>query len=140
VIEPVCSLRALVTDALDCLAREHPEAHQRMCARLGARSVAIELGDERFALAGGPDAVAISAWPDDAALTVRTDAATLDDLLCGELTVVGALTSDRLEVRGAIDDLVAAFDAAAGFLRGAVRCTSMPALLDQLSHHARVQR
>jgi len=130
-------LVALATDALDCLAREHSAAHRLMCARLGARSLAIALDGEQFTIAGGHDRVAIVAPTAGATLTVRTDAATLDDLLSGELTVVDALDSDRLELRGAIDDLVAAFGAAAAFLRGAVRCLAMPRLLERLHHHAR---
>jgi hypothetical protein len=122
-------LTALVADALSCVAAEHPEAHALMCAQLGTRTLSIALGREQFAIAAGQ----VVAAADGAALTIRTDAATLDEMLRGELAIVDALCSDRLDVRGTVEDLLPAFAAMTTFLQGAIRCIAMPPLLDRLS-------
>jgi hypothetical protein len=124
-------LATLVADALACLLDEHPAAHAAMRARLDGRALSITLGTEQFAIVDG----AVTAAAERAALELATDAATLDDLLGGELAVLDALCSERLAVRGAIDDLLPAFAAATTFLQGAVRCISMPPLLERLSRH-----
>lgn len=122
-------LAALVGDALACIAAEHPEAHALLCAQLGPRTLSITLGREQFAIAAG-QVIAAAA---DAALVIHSDAATLDDILRGELEVIDALCSDRLQVRGSIEDLLPVFAAATTFLQGAVRCIAMPPLLERLS-------
>lgn len=122
-------LATLVGDALACVAAEHPEAHALLCARLGPRTVSITLGREQFALAAGQVVAAV----DDAVLLIHSDAATLDDVLRGELAVLDALCSDRLQVRGTVEDLICGFAAMTSFLQGAVRCTAMPPLLERLS-------
>lgn len=122
-------LTALVADALACVAAEQPSAHALLCAQLGPRTLSIALGREQFALVAGQ----VVATANAATLAVRSDAATLDDMLRGELEVIDALCSDRLDVRGAIDDLLCMFAAATTFLQGAVRCISMPLLLERLS-------
>lgn len=122
-------LATLVGDALACVAAEHPEAHALLCAQLGPRTLAITLGREQFAIAVGR----VVAAADNPTLSICTDAATLDDVLRGELAVIDALCSDRLHVRGAIEDLSSVFVATTTFLQGAVRCIAMPPLLERLS-------
>ena len=49
----------------------------------------------------------------------------------GELTIMGAVLAEELEVKAAVDDLLRLERSVNCYLRGAVRCPSFPALLDQ---------
>jgi hypothetical protein len=122
-------LAALVADALACVAAEHPEAHALLWAQLGPRTLSITLGHEQFAIAAGQ----VVATAGDAILAIRSDVTTVDDMLRGELAVIDAMCSDRLDVRGAATDLISVFAATTTFLQGAARCISMPLLLERLS-------
>ena len=127
------TLAALATDALACLARECPPAHARLCAALGTRRMRVEIAAEQFDIAGGD----VVAPVDEAAIELASDARTLYDVLYGELDVLDAVVAERVRVRGAADDVIAATTAMELFLAGALRCPSMPALFERLGELAR---
>ncbi len=124
---------ALATDALACLARECPPAHARLRAALGDRRLRVELAGEELDIVGGE----VVAPADTPVLELASDARTLHDVLLGELDVLDAVVGERVRVRGAVDDVIAATTAMEAFLAGALRCPSMPALLERLGELAR---
>lgn len=116
----------VVVEALACVAREAPQAHARMCAALGARTLALAIGGEVVHLAlddaaVGPPAIRMSASP-----------AALRDIVLGDVELVDALGDGRVDVIGDAADLIAASDAMMWFLQGAVRCLSIEPLADEL--------
>jgi hypothetical protein len=126
-------IAALATDALACLARECPAAHVGLREALGARRLRVELGDEVFDVAGGE----IEAVAGAAALELSSDARALHAVLHGELDVLDAVVTDRVRVRGPVDDVIAATTMMELFVAGALRCPSMPALFERLGELAR---
>ena len=117
---------SLITEAIDCIAREAPAAHARMRAALGARAIELALDDGTLRLAF--DETASSA----PVIAAGTSVDTLCALLAGELDLLEAVESLRLDVTGDAHDLIAAGEAMTWFLQGAVRCLTIEPLADQL--------
>jgi hypothetical protein len=65
-------------------------------------------------------------------VSVTTDLDTLCALVYGERGVLEAVLAGRLDVLASPDDLVAVSEALTYFVQGAMRCVSMPQLLDRL--------
>ena len=118
-------IETLVEDALACLATEHPPAYAAMTTALGARRLELEISDEMFMLDVGTTL-------DAAVVSIATDLATLAEVLEGELGMLDAILADRLEIYASPDDLIAVAEAMKHFMQGALRCVSMPAVLDRL--------
>ncbi len=123
----------LASEALACLMRECPRAHGAMRTAISDRRVRLEIGRDTFDLVAG----AVAAPHGEASLLIRSDAATVSELVHGELDLVDALVTDRVHVRGDIDAVLAASTAMTAFLAGALRCDSMPALLQRLANMER---
>lgn len=117
---------AVIVDALGCVAREMPQAHARMRAALGLRTVALSIGTETMHVALDDNAAT------EPAVTVRTSVTTLTDVLHGDRELFDAVLACDLDVVGDPDDLVAAADAMRWFLEGALRCLSIEPLADEL--------
>ena len=117
---------SLITEAIDCVAREAPAAHARMRAALGPRAIELALDDETLRLAFDETA---SSTP---VIAAGTSVDTLCALLAGELDLLEAVESRHLDVTGDAHDLIAASEAMTWFLQGAVRCPSIEPLSDQL--------
>ncbi len=126
-------LAQLAADALACLQRECPAAHVAVQTAIGDRRVRLAIDREEFDLAGG----AIAASADEPAILLRSDTATVCAVLYGELDIVDALVDERVHVRGGTRDVIAGANAMTAFLAGALRCDSMPALLQRLAIIAR---
>lgn len=120
------SASSLIREAIDCVAREAPMAHARMRAALGQRAIELVLDDGTLRI-GFDDDASISP-----VITACASVDTLCALLAGELDLIEALVSLRLEVTGDAHDLTAAGEAMTWFLQGAVRCLSIEPLTDQL--------
>ncbi|MEO8699589.1 MAG: hypothetical protein ABI867_06070 [Kofleriaceae bacterium] len=116
----------LETEALARVARECPPAHARMHAALGTRSVELALGADIVHVTLDAAALAVPV------VHVRASINTLCAVLIGELDVLEAVLSRRLDITGSPDDLAAAGDAMTWFLQGAVRCLSIKPLADEL--------
>lgn len=116
----------LVEDAVACLAMEHPPSYAAMQAALGDRRFDLSIDDECFMLELGP--VSLRA----PTLSVVTDVDTLCALVHGDVGMLDALFAERVDIVASPDDLIAAAAATNWFLQGAMRCVSMPALLDRL--------
>lgn len=121
-------LETLVRDALACVETECPAAALEMKTALGARVVALDFGTESFRVA-----LAESAH-ERASLSVSTTAAVMHAILAGDRDPLDAILDDAVVVRGAATDLEALSRTAMLFVKGAVRCPSMDALLNRLKH------
>ena len=117
---------SLIREAIDCVAREAPAAHARMRAALGPRAIEVALDDGTLQIGFDDNA---SSPP---VIAARTSVDTLCALLAGELDLLEAVESLRLDVTGDAHDLIAAGEAMTWFLQGAVRCLSIEPLADQL--------
>lgn len=115
----------LVTDALDCVRAEVPQAWAEVERALGTRRFELEIEDEHFL-------VDLGAEIHGAVLSVTTDLDTLCAVIHGELELLDAILTGRLDVLAAPDDLVAAAAGLDSFIRGAVRCVSIESLLARL--------
>lgn len=120
------SVAMLFEDAIACVAAEYPPAYVAMKQALGARRLEIAVDDEHFMLDLDEPC------RDGAVLEIATDVDTLCALVHGERGVLDAALDGRLDVVAAPDDLVAAASAIQYFMQGALRCISMPQLLDRL--------
>jgi hypothetical protein len=120
------TISALVEDALACVANECPPAYAAMEHAFGTRRLDIAIDDEHFMLDLGTPSLHGSVI----SIVSRVD--TIRDLILGNASVLDAIEREQLEIVASPDDLVAAADAMTHFLQGALRCVSMPALLDRL--------
>jgi hypothetical protein len=118
------SVAVLVDDTLACLAMEHPVAHASMRSALADRAIDLVVDNE-------PTTVSFSASA-CARVTVETDVDTLCAVLLGECEPLYAVLSDRLRIAGKPEDLSCVADALVAFVQGAMRCVSVPALVDRL--------
>ncbi len=119
-------IAALIEDAVACVAAEHPPAYKALERALGPRRFDLDIADEQFMLDIGVPALHGSV------VSVTTDVETLCALVYGECGVLDAVLSGRLDVLASPDDLVAVSEALTYFVQGAMRCVSMPQLLDRL--------
>jgi len=62
---------------------------------------------------------------------LTTNTQTILDLADARLSVLDAILSGRLDLRGEAGELALFYEALLTYLRGAVRCLSFPSLLDQ---------
>ena len=122
-------LRRFVEDSLAVLSREAPVSYSTLCATLAGRRVCISCDGDVFALCFGSAAVStVAARPSDG-VHLTVDRPTIFALVDGEFTFEEALREDRLDVRGEVTAVADLFDGLLVYLRGAVRCPSLPPLL-----------
>jgi len=123
-------------DSLCALERESPQSYAALCEALDARCVAIRVdaGAIRLAFEHGHARVEdAAATPSDVELA--TDKSTILDLIDARVHLLDAIAADRFRARGALDSLARFDDALHEYLNGAVRCRSMPPLLDEYRRH-----
>ncbi|HZZ45471.1 MAG TPA: SCP2 sterol-binding domain-containing protein [Pseudonocardia sp.] len=123
------------------LESEVPASYRHLVSALGPLVVEVAVDD------GDNDVFTLRA--DHAGLTVRdgpaasagarvsTSRATILDVLDAELSLVEAVESGRLEVRGSLDDVLRAHDTLIAYAHASVRAPSVPALLSALRTDAR---
>ena len=115
--------------SLQALDRELPQAYALLCTHLAGQQLAIEVDGEMVGLsfAGGRARLLARAAP--ATVHVVTSRALIFDLIDARCTLLQAVLSDRLLVRGAPQELLAFHDGLLAYLHGAVRAPSFPPLL-----------
>jgi hypothetical protein len=124
-------LRVFVEESLDALEHEASQSYLRLCETLGRRRVCIAGDGERFVLRFDARTV-ISAQADGTEeVFVGISRSTILELVDGRLRLEDALRRDLLDVRASIADAATVFDGLLTYLRGAIRCPSMPRLLSQ---------
>lgn len=114
---------------LDALGAEVPLAYSLLSRNLGGRTVRITVdGDTRcLRVHGGRHSLDADGIGD---VELRTDRGALVSLVEARESLLSAIMTDRLMLRGAPNDLVALYDALTVFIQGAVRSSALPALLD----------
>ncbi len=116
-----------VRRALAALGRELPWAYARMCEALGERVVAIEVEGERAVVrCTGCDTRVSETLAVSPTVELETTRRAVVGMADGEETLVEAVLSGSVVLRGAPDDLAAFHDALVAFLQGAVRAPSFP--------------
>lgn len=118
--------------ALGALAGEAPAWHAAVAAAVGPAGIALRVDGETFRLRFEGAALRLDDATQAAGLEVRTGRATILALADGDLSLVAALESDRLFVRGALDAVLRFDTALLAFFEGAVRAPSLAPMLDRL--------
>ncbi|WP_437899293.1 sterol-binding-like protein [Sorangium sp. So ce124] len=128
-------MAALLDESLATLARELPEAHARMCARLAGRTVRIEVDGEIFAAVfeGAAARVRRLGAEDDAGADASITASrrAIRDVLEARRSLADAVLADEVEAVAPIDSLVEVLSGLSTYVHGAVRCPSFPRLLER---------
>lgn len=118
--------------ALAALAREIPPAYAALTRALDGMSVRFDVDGRACSLRCADGVHALGAGLAGCDTEVATDTATILDLVDARCSLVQAVRSDRLHLRGPVA-AVARFDRGLGaFLAGAVRGPSFPSLLEDL--------
>ncbi len=118
--------------SLEILGREMPRSHARLCASMQGRCVAIEVDGPPVLVSfeGGGCAVGPLGVTPPSVEAVLSKQAILD-LLDGRDSLEDAVWSDRFFLRAPVRELERFLEALLLYLRGAVRCPSLPALLER---------
>jgi hypothetical protein len=124
-------LRVFVEKSLDALEREASQSYLRLCETLDRRRVCIAGDGERFVLRFNDRAVTSAQVDGTEDVFIGLSRDTILELVDGSLRLEDALRLDLLDVRASVGDAAAAFDGLLVYLRGAIRCPSMPRLLSQ---------
>jgi hypothetical protein len=141
------SVEALVDDALQCILQECPAAYRAMAIALGPRRVDLDVDGESLELLFVPEATdetlqrQLTELGDEpsatsAAIKIQTSAASIHQILIGDRDALDAILADDIEVVASPEDLIRASEAGMLFVKGAVRCQSMPPLLSRLKRLA----
>jgi len=124
-------LATSLREALSCLADETPRLYNDIVAAVGERRIGLKTDREDFCVRvvrGRLDVVADRRGADVQAVT--SDGALLA-LLDGDLDVLDAVWTDRVQLIGDIETLAGLDDALRIFLNASVRAPGMPAVLDR---------
>jgi hypothetical protein len=121
--------RDYLASALALLARETPLAYQAVAHALDGVALRVRVGGAPFVVSFARGAHAFANARAHADADVASDVATLLDLVDGRVSLVPALRSERIALRGSVA-VIARFDRAlTAFFAGAVRGESFPGLL-----------
>lgn len=99
--------------------------------RLGARVVVVRIGEAppiSVCVEGAPPWVGSQA---NGTVSLALSEQDLRELLRGELALEDGVLSDRINLKGGVDHLLAFFDAVIAWLHGALRSPSLPLLQDR---------
>ncbi len=127
---PERSFADFLGSSLAILRGEQPAAYLAMSGALGDSTLDLEVGGERVGLLGAASEVRLGPSGHGGAL-VRSDRHTVLALIDGEVTLMEAIETDRIFLRGPLDELLRFHDALLWYLQGAVRARSMPPLLER---------
>lgn len=133
---PESSLLRPLQQALGVLAQEHPRLSGQLAAALGPRRLHIAHAQERLGLWVSGDQVRCGDPPPVPHVHIHLGPSCVHSLLTGGATVEEALLGGRLDLRGELDDLLALARAVHLFAHGALRCPSMPALMQTFTQPA----
>ncbi|WP_437564859.1 hypothetical protein [Sorangium sp. So ce542] len=117
--------------SLDLIERELPWAYEAMSRALAPREVLIEVDGERVGVACARGAVRVEGAARAPAVECRTTRRAILELIDARSTLLDAVVSDAVSLRGSVDDLLAFHDGLMIYLGGAVRSPSFPWLLKE---------
>jgi hypothetical protein len=117
--------------SINLLAKEVPVAHDRIARILGDRIIQIEVDQERVAILCDRGTIRVVSGAIKAAAQAQASRQVLVDLLEGVTTLDEAILSDRVLLRGSLDDLAALYEALMAYFRGGVDSPLFPGLLGE---------
>jgi hypothetical protein len=127
-------MAAYVDLSLAVLRRECPTAYLELCSRLAFATVELRIDDEWVRLAFLPRAAELRQELADPDVRLQTTRTTILEVLDAKLTLDQAVRAGAVLLWGSSRDLARCNDALLDYVRGAVRCPSLPALLDRFRY------
>jgi hypothetical protein len=127
--EPVS---ALLRRSLHRLASDVPDSYRRIARELGPLVVVVDVDGETFGVLACGEVVVIDGDRADAAVRISTSRRAVLDVLDAATTLSEAVESDRVSVRGQLDDVLRAHDAMIAYTHAAVRAPAAGGLLAAL--------
>ena len=115
--------------SLRLLEREKPAVFDRLCTMLAGKELDFEIDDASTVLRFTP-APRVEPAAHAPHIRLRSDRRTILDVVDG-LSLEDAVTTDRIVLAGALDDLVLFHDALSTYLHGAIRAPSFSGLLNE---------
>lgn len=125
------SFRRFLDRALTAIASDVPEVHRALCSSLERLAVRLCVDGERMIVREERGCLVLKDDRHETQIEFTTDSATLLALTSGDSSFLDAALADRMVVTGAVDELVAFYDALVLFLQAAVRSPALPWLLDE---------
>jgi hypothetical protein len=128
---PEPAFRKFLVRSLGTLERELPAGYRAMVQALGQRDVQVEVQREQLAICCDGTRLAIADATLKPAARARASYAALRSILEGEHSLESAVLAELLDLRGALPDLVAFYEALRSYFNAAVRCPSFAGLLSE---------
>ena len=119
-------------DSLTHMQGECPPAYAQLCQLLAPRQVQLSVDREELWMGFAP--AAISVQPGQAAnasVHIRLPRQVILDMLDAKLTLQDAILTGRVSLQGDLHHLTLFYEGWLTYLRGAVRCPSIPDLLER---------
>jgi hypothetical protein len=130
---PRAPFSSFLERSLAAIASEVPGVNGLLCERLGRVHVRIVIDGERVVVRRLGARIGVLPDEDDCSTEFRADRATLLDLVHARSSFLDAVVTDRIELRGPVDELLTFYDALHVYLQGAVRSPSLPSLLAEFT-------
>lgn len=131
------SFQVFLETSLHLMQGECAPAYRYLCELLAPRQVAIAVDREEVALAFTPEHARtlppVKAQP---VIRLQMGRGTLLDLTDGKFTLQEAILDGVVSVQGDLKDLVVFHEGWLAYMRGVIRCPSMPDLLERFRYPA----
>jgi hypothetical protein len=126
------SFEGFLRTSLHLMQRECPPAYQSLCRLLASRQVAITVDQEQVALAFTAESADLLPLADaQPAIRLQMGRETILDLTDGKFTLQEAILDGVVSVHGDLKELVLFHEGWLAYMRGAIRCPSLPDLLER---------
>ncbi|MGW4095898.1 SCP-2 sterol transfer family protein [Mycobacterium sp. NPDC004974] len=123
---------SLLRRSIEHLAEEGPAGYRLLLQQLGPLVVELDVDGETFALSGGHELQVTDGGADAPGVRIRTSRSAILDVLDATVGLGDAVDTDKLCVRGTLDDVLRAHDTLLAYVHAAVRAPAHPALLRAL--------
>lgn len=117
--------------SLVLLQRDSAAAYARVALVLEHRPVLLCVDGELMAVRAAAGRLSVVTPRGDEGIVVETSRLTIQDLVEGRRPLLDTVLDDALHVRGAVEDVLALFDAMIAYVEGAVRSPSFASLLEE---------
>lgn len=117
--------------SLSTLREEMTPAYDRLVQEIRGRTVRLWVDAEPDHVLEESGSIRVVSAPLSFDVEFRASRPVLKALVGGRLTFLDGLLRDRIHLQGSIEDLLVFHDALQTYLRGAVRCPSLPGLLGE---------
>lgn len=130
-LPPEPEIACFVRRALEVLRNEAPIVYMQMSAELGRRAVTLLVDGQAVYARAWVFRVDLPTRLTSPEVSLRTTSRSILDVLNAHTTLEQAVARGTVQLVGSTSDLAACYHALLTFARGAVRCPSFPALLDE---------